>query len=158
MGLYQVALHVDLLVDVRLQEAVVVAHQQIKTPKAQDNEEHVCEVLANHVGAGHDRVRRLDDHLPHPLAQRRPLHFRGRCHRLDLDVDGVLQHLARLVDVHPKRLALASATAHARLGQLGLQFLNVRLLLLQGAPGGLTAHLAGHGLADVRRPLDRAFR
>jgi len=112
-----------------MQEAIEVAQQQVKTPHAQDNEKGKGYILANQIGAGDYRIPSLHKDVPHPLSQRSPLHICGRGHRFHLDVDRVLQDLARLLN----------SFAHG--GQLGLQIGTLDVFLIHGTPRSLTAHL-----------------
>jgi len=116
-----------------VQEAIEVAQQQVKTPHAQDNEKGKGYVLANQICAGDYRIPSLHKDVPHPLAQWGPLHIRGRGHRFHLDVDRVLEDLARLLPFRINR------SAHG--GQLVLQIGTLGLFLVHGTPRSLTAHL-----------------
>jgi len=125
-----------------VQEAIEVAQQQVKAPHAQDNEKGKGYILANQVGAGDYRIPSLHKDVPHPLSQRSPLHICGRGHRLHLDVDRVLQDLARLL---PFRI---NSSAHG--GQLGLQIGTLGFFLIHGTPRSLTAYLTRGFQRNIR--------
>lgn len=82
-------LHTHLLAHVALEEAVVVGDDQIQTPEAEQDEEHIGEVLAHHGQAGNHRLTRFVQHLPQTLTQWSALQGGRRANRLHFDVQGM---------------------------------------------------------------------